>query len=156
MSITVKNITYTTMSFESPKKNTYQLTWPATISVTYTKNKKTYVLNVSLSNGFRTDGASVPPVFNWFLPRWDKKNMTYNAGAIVHDCLYTTKGIDGYFSRSEADDFIRGIWRISGINRFKAGVADMTIGWFAGGDEHWGNDTLNNKDLIKMDVIPMD
>ena len=28
--------------------------------------------------GFKCDGLSVPVVFQWFLPKWDSKNMLYN------------------------------------------------------------------------------
>lgn len=70
--------------------------------------------------------------------------MVYNCGAIVHDCLYTTKGISGLFTREECDDFIRGIWRISGISRFRAGVGDVCLFLFGGGDKHWGIDDLDN------------
>lgn len=157
MAITVKDVIFTPICTEKESKRIWKLTSPATIDVTYIKDNKEYILQVNLITGFRTDGASVPPVFNWFLPRWDNKNMMYNCGSIVHDCLYTMAGLNNYFTRSEADDFLRGIWRCSGISRFKAGIADMCIGWFAGGDEHWGDDDLDNKlhNYIKIDVIPV-
>lgn len=157
MAITVNKVSYTTINVEKENRKLFKLTWPATIDVLYTKNSKQYVLKLNLAKDFRTDGASIPPIFNWFLPRWDNKNMMYNCGSIVHDCLYTYAGIDNYFTRSEADDFIRGIWRCSGISRFKASLADVCLAIFAGGDEHWGDDDLDNKknNLIKFDIIPV-
>ena len=152
MAITVQSVYYSKITV-GKKDGIFTFVNPATIIVTYTKNKKTYKLNVYLEKGFRTDGASIPSAFTWFLPKWDSKNMKYNCGAIVHDCLYTLKGC-GIFSREEADDFIRGIWRCSGISRFKAGVADKCLELFAGGDKHWGSDDLDNakNKLMKLEV----
>ena len=152
MAITVKSINYSKIT-TSKQDGIYTFVNPATIIVTYTKNNKTYKLNLKLEKGFRTDGASIPSAFTWFLPKWDTKNMKYNCGAIVHDCLYTLKGV-GIFSREESDDFIRGIWRCSGISRFKAGMADKCLELFAGGEKHWGSDDLDNnkKKLMKITV----
>lgn len=152
MAITVQSVNYSKITV-GKKDGIYTFVNPATIIVTYTKNKKTYKLNVYLEKGFQTDGASIPSAFTWFLPKWDSKNMKYNCGAIVHDCLYTLKGC-GIFSREEADDFIRGIWRCSGISRFKAGVADKCLELFAGGDKHWGSDDLDNakNKYMKLEV----
>ena len=152
MAITVQSVNYSKITV-GKKDGIFTFVNPATIIVTYTKNKKTYKLNVYLEKGFRTDGASIPSAFTWFLPKWDSKNMKYNCGAIVHDCLYTLKGC-GIFSREEADDFIRGIRRCSGISRFKAGVADKCLELFAGGDKHWGSDDLDNakNKLMKLEV----
>ena len=152
MAITVQSVNYSKITV-SKKDGVFTFVNPATIIVTYTKNKKTYKLNVYLEKGFRTDGASIPSAFTWFLPKWDSKNMKYNCGAIVHDCLYTLKGC-GIFSREEADVFIRGIWRCSGISRFKAGIADKCLELFAGGDKHWGSDDLDNakNKLMKLEV----
>lgn len=118
----------------------------AKIIAKYTKNNIVYKLELDLKKGFRTDGASVPFIFQWFLPGWDKKNPIYNAAAVLHDVLYTAAGIDGYFTREECDDFFRGGVRVAGYGRFKAGVADVAIGLFAGSDEHWGSDDLKNKE----------
>ena len=152
MSVTITDIKYSDLIFIK-KNSKYVLDTPANIEVYYTKNKKEYKLSVKLKTGFRTDGASVPTIFSWFLPKWDNKNMTYNCAAIVHDCLYTLEGACN-FTREESDDFLRGIWRISGISRFKAGVGDLCVGWFAGGESHWGSDDLDNdkNDLIKAYV----
>lgn len=68
---------------------------------------------------------------------------------IIHDALYTRKGFD-IFSREECDSVLRGLMRDSGISRFKAGCADKAVEWFAGGNEHWGNDDFDNYDLISI------
>lgn len=155
MAITVKSITHTPLCFEKIEKHIYQLSCPGRIDIFYTKNKIDYYkLSVHLKENFKCDGASVPPIFNWFLPRWNNKNMLYNCASIIHDCLYTLKGNNEYYSRSEADDFLRGIWRNSGISRFRAGVGDMCVGIFGNCNNHWGDDDLDNvkNNLIKLYV----
>lgn len=107
---------------------------------------------IILDKGYRCDGLSVPKIFRWYLPSWDKDNQLYNLSGSVHDALYTIKGAN-IFSREESDDIFRGLLRDSGISRAKAGLADMAVGLFAGGDRHWGNDTWNNKDKIHVKLM---
>lgn len=102
--------------------------------------------------GFRCDGLSVPKIFRWFLPSWDAKNTLYNVAGALHDWLYTTKGNFGRFTREECDDFFRGLLRCSGISRFKAGCADKAVGLFAGGKDHWNNDSYGVAPLVRMEV----
>ena len=106
---------------------------------------------IVLDKGFRCDGLSVPKIFRWYLPSWDKDNQLYNLAGAIHDALYTFKGAN-IFSRSECDDIFRGLLRDSGISRFKAGLADKAVELFAGGDKHWGNDEWNNKDRISVNL----
>ena len=107
---------------------------------------------IVLDKGFRCDGLSVPKIFRWYLPSWDKDNQLYNLSGSIHDALYTLKGAN-IFTREESDDIFRGLLRDSGISRAKAGLADMAVGIFAGGDRHWGNDTWNNKDRIHVKLM---
>ena len=107
---------------------------------------------IILDKGYRCDGLSVPKVFRWYLPSWDKDNQLYNLSGSVHDALYTVKGAN-IFTREESDDIFRGLLRDSGISRAKAGLADMAVGLFAGGDRHWGNDTWNNKGRIHVKLM---
>lgn len=109
--------------------------------------------------GFKTDGASIPKIFQWFLPSWDESGARdsgvthgdiYNIGSTIHDGLYIHKGF-GLFTREEVDDILRGIWRESGISRFKAGMADKAVEWFAGGSKHWGSDSYGVGDLFTVD-----
>ena len=95
---------------------------------------------------------SVPKIFRWYLPSWDKDNSAYNLAGAIHDALYTVKGAN-LFTREECDDVFRGLLRDSGISRAKAGLADMAVGLFAGGDKHWGNDEWKNKDLIHVNEV---
>ena len=107
---------------------------------------------VLLDKGYRCDGLSVPKVFRWYLPSWDKDNSVYNLAGAIHDALYTVKGAR-LFTREECDDVFRGLLRDAGISRAKAGLADMAVGLFAGGDKHWGNDSWNNKDRIHVRTV---
>ena len=107
---------------------------------------------VLLDKGYRCDGLSVPKFFRWYLPSWDKDNSDYNLAGAIHDALYTVKRAS-LFTREECDDVFRGLLRDSGISRAKAGLADMAVGLFAGGDKHWGNDTWKNKELIHVRTL---
>jgi len=146
MAVTLNKIVGNNINVEyDKKKKVYTLINDASIECYFTKNKKSYKMTLNLKKGFRTDGASVPSAFTWFLPKWDSKHMEYNCGAIVHDVLYTSRGIEGVFTREECDDFFRGAVRAAGYGRFKAGVADKAIEWFASSPKHWGDDDLDNK-----------
>lgn len=104
---------------------------------------------IILDKGYRCDGLSVPKIFRWYLPSWDKDNSLYNLSGAIHDALYTLRGAN-MFSREECDDVFRGLLRDAGISRSKAGLADMSVRLFAGGEKHWGNDTWSNRDKIHV------
>lgn len=89
-----------------------------------------------IEEGFGTDGLSVPLPFRRIVPRWTD-DMSYNIAGIVHDGLYGTKGY-GMFTRSEADDFLRGLMRESGMERLRASTACGCVRAFA--KRHWGLD----------------
>lgn len=145
MAVTLNELAFRNLTFAEEKKKVWTLKDNiGMIHATYTKNNERFMLTLKLKAGFRTDGASVPSLFTWFLPKWDKNNMKYNCAAIIHDCLYSAKGIKGTFTREECDDFFRGGVRVAGYSRFKAGVADKAIEWFASSPKHWGDDDLDN------------
>lgn len=153
MSVTLRKIVFNDI-ITSSKDKIWTFTADSVINAIYKKGDQEYTLTLKLKKGFRTDGASVPAAFTWFLPKWDKKNMTYNCAAIIHDCLYSNRGCYGKFSREECDDFFRGGVREAGYSRFKAGVADKCIEWFASSPEHWGGDDLDNikKNLFTITI----
>lgn len=107
---------------------------------------------ITLRKYYRCDGLSVPCIFQWFLPSWDKKNHLYNIAGAIHDALYTMKGF-GIFARETCDDIFRSILRDSGISRFKAGCADKAVELFASGSEHWGNDDMDNDSFIELSLL---
>lgn len=104
----------------------------------------------TFSPGYRCDGLSVPRLFRWFMKAWDNSNDLYNMAGALHDWLYATKGNTYYFSREECDDIFRGLLRIAGTCRGKAGIADKALEWFAGGSNHWGSDEYKVKNLVVM------
>ena len=117
---------------------------PCTCWVSFVKNDELCTARFKFEDGFKTDGLSVPSVFRRWWPNWDASNPTYNLAGCVHDWLYCSEGAYGTFSRSECDDFLRGIMRESGKKRFIASAADWAVGCFAGGKRHWGSDSLGS------------
>lgn len=107
--------------------------------VDFIHNGTPYRMSAGFYKGFKSDGASSPFPFSLIVPKYREGHDIYNLGHFLHDALYALKG-DGLFSREECDDFLRGIWRESGMGRFVAGVSDKCIEWFAGNKKHWGND----------------
>lgn len=69
---------------------------------------------IILDKGYRCDGLSVPKIFRWYLPSWDKDNSVYNLAGAIHDALYTVKGAH-LFTREECDDVFRGLLRDASI-----------------------------------------
>lgn len=114
-------------------------------------NGELYAYSIRFNPGFKSDGASVPWGFRWFLPKWSEYDRLYNAIAKAHDLLYIDGGeLDSgeKWTREESDDFLRGAWREtvtlknSRFARFRCGTADALIHVFAGGKKHWKNDGL--------------
>jgi hypothetical protein len=162
MSVTVKTA-HTSRPFEwhSDKDGVHALMWSADLSMRIEYNGAVYDCVVRFSGRddllggpcFRCDGLSVPVLFRWFLPSWDKKNELYNIAGAVHDWLYATKGANEFFTREECDDIFRGILREAGVGRFKAGVADVMVGLFAGCGLHWGNDSLGVASSARLEFL---
>src|SRR5688500_15722299 len=61
--------------------------WELLMPLTYQGNRDTFVVPV----GQRTDFASVPRIFVWFLPRYGK----YTKAAILHDYLWRELALQG-------------------------------------------------------------
>lgn len=82
--------------------------------------------------GFTTDFASVP----WGL--WNIEPPLGGAGkaAVIHDYLYATRGLNGRYSRADADSIFRQALAASGVPAWKRGLL-----WAAvrlGGGSGWG------------------
>jgi len=119
----------------------------------YTKTDgktRDFLLTCLFKKGFMSDGASAPTFAQFIVPDIKKGNDVYNSAPFIHDGLYMYKGdINGAdLTREECDDILRGIWRISGMDRVVAGAADLGIKVFAGSSSHWGNDSNNCKHLF--------
>lgn len=143
----VKSEEHTEFDWEVNKNGTeYTLKNNAKISIDLSDNR---IYTFSFQKGFKCDGLSVPKLFRWFLPSWDKKNMLYNLAGVLHDALYANKGFNK-FTRDDSDAIFRGLLRISGCNRGHASTADFMLCWFA--KNHWGTDDKHCKDLVKMTI----
>lgn len=114
-------------------------------SIVLQDNKKN-VFTITIKEGAKCDGLSIPSVFTWFLPKWDKKNELYNIAGIVHDALYASELVH----KDIADDIFRGILRDSGVSRFKASTAEWCVEKFA--KNHYGkkHDKYNMRDYIEL------
>lgn len=140
------------------KDGAYALMWSNRLRLDITRNGKKEHVEFSFKGrdavpgnvGFRCNGLSVPWAFRWFLKSWDNKNQIYNLAGALRDWLYATSGANGVFTRSECDDFFRGLLRESGKSRFKASAADLMVGIFAGNSRHWGNDDYGVSSFVKM------
>lgn len=132
------------------KRDCYLLQIATKVCVSYTQDGKKYKVIFKFKPDYKCDGLSVPKIFQWFLPSWDDNNKIYNWAGIIHDALYGNKGFD-VFTREQCDSIFRGILRISGISRFKAGCADKALEWFA--CLHWGDDNLKCSKLVTMEKV---
>ena len=55
---------------------------------------------IILDKGYRCDGLSVPKVFQWYLPSWDKDNQLYNlARSDTRFFIYTQRSESLYQRR---------------------------------------------------------
>lgn len=87
---------------------------------------------IEVPAGFTTDFASVPQIF------WNFEPPLGDAGkaAVVHDYLYSTRGLGGRLSRAQADGIFREALRTLGVPAWK-----RTLLWAAvrlGGASGWG------------------
>lgn len=72
----------------------YDKFWELTKSIKTTiTDEYNEIFVITLYKGFRTDGLSVPKVFQWFLPQWDNKNPTYNLARNYTRCSLYTKRV---------------------------------------------------------------
>jgi hypothetical protein len=90
------------------------------------------------------------------VPQWVPGDDNYNAAPVAHDVLYMLGGIvDGVhepvkLSREEVDDILRGVWRCWGMSRFVAACADKGVEIFAGGKQHWKNDSYGVRQFVDV------
>lgn len=157
MSVDVKMVKLTNMDkFVKINKRLWRTSDDVKIVIRYIRDNKTQeTLTLDLKKEFETDGASRPDIVACIIDRWRDGNDLYNVGPVVHDALYAVKGKvndNESFTREEVDDFLRCIWRMAGVSRLRAGLADLFIGWFGGGSKHWGNDNLDNAPYISMTI----
>lgn len=134
--VKLKAFTATIAEFEK-KDGLYVVKRPFDVWLSIKLETMQKTFRVKFKAGWKCDGLSVPKLFRWFLPIWDKKNMNYNLAGCVHDALYGNKGFN-VFTREECDDIFRGMLRECGISRIKAGFADKAVELAA--KSHFGTD----------------
>ncbi len=105
---------------------------------------------ITILPGFRTDGGSIPKVFQWFIKGWTE-DYRYNGVFILHDALYCTE----HTTKSIADDMLRSSLRDYGISRFKASTVCWCVNNFA--KYHYGKDRDENDncDFVRFDVASL-
>lgn len=104
-----------------------------------------------LKAGFKWNGASVPKIFRWFLPNWDKKIEGYNVLSALHDASFASCGFYGLFTFDQCNDIYRGGLREIGFGRFKASTACFSINTFA--KNHFGQDEYDIRHLCHCEKI---
>ena len=77
---------------------------------------------IKVPRGFRTDFASVPPVFRMLVPRWGK----YGKAAIVHDYCYWEQ----QYPRERADEIFREAMGVSEVARWRIFVMYWAVRLF--------------------------
>lgn len=122
----------------------------------FTENPKLNI-RVTLRNGFVTDGASTPKLFQCVLNDWygNEKDRV----AISHDCFYAIygRGEGNYkLSREESDEILAdGCEYVLKKNKLQCFAVKQAVRMFAGGDEHWGNQepaNVNEDGSLKFSV----
>lgn len=102
-----------------------------------------------IKEGFLTDGASVPWLFQWIYKSW--YNDDRDVCAIIHDIAYQLKGDLGtiLLSREAADDMLVNLLKLSKAVKqdWKLYKIDKAVQFAAGGPEHWGNKCVGKKDM---------
>ena len=91
--------------------------------------------------GMRTDFASVPRVFVWFLPKYGR----YTKAAILHDYLWRTAVKEGKLRLAEADGIFRRAMSELGVPFLRRWMmwAAVRVGALVkpGGRKHWLRDS---------------
>lgn len=119
-------------------------------------NGKEYDYSFDVIPGYIGNFASSPDIWlvQKIVPSYVKGDNVYNSGFDAHDWLYSREGVCNsgeVLTRSEVDDFARGVMRESATikrgwgARIRCSIMDVSVGLFAGNKRHWGNDTFKSK-----------
>lgn len=96
--------------------------WEVTQAVTYRARTQDFTLKLPM----RTDFASVPRAFVWFLPRYGR----YTKAAILHDHLWGRE-VPHTISRVEADGIFRQAMRQLGVPFLRRWIMWAAVRWGA-------------------------
>ena len=151
MALSVKTITSDAQCVSEDERGVMTLANKVEIRASIEKDGRMLSAVFTFFPGYKWDGLSVPKIFQWFIPSWDKSNPKFNAAGMLHDAAYATGGFYGWLTREECDDLLRSTLREAGYGRFKAGVADLCVGWFAGGKKHWKADKYDSARFVTLE-----
>jgi hypothetical protein len=96
--------------------------WEVTKAITYQARTRDF----TVEQGMRTDFASVPRAFVWFLPRYGR----YTKAAILHDHLWGDE-VPGTISRLEADGILRQAMRQLEVPFLRRWIIWAAVRWGA-------------------------
>jgi len=107
--------------------------WELVHPLIYEGNKETFVVPA----GTRTDFASVPRVFVWFLPKYGP----YTKAAILHDHLWSERAAKGTLSWADANGIFRRAMCEIGVAFLRRWIMWAAVRWAAlrrpGGRKGW-------------------
>lgn len=121
----------------------YQCRERASVTV---RDDKGMELTYTFLPGFRTDGGSVPNVFEWVIKGWYDDRPLTNLAFCVHDANYGMK----YMSKELSDDLLRGMLRDDGHSRLVASTVCWCVKKFA--KSHYGVDDLGNECFVQFGI----
>jgi hypothetical protein len=85
-------------------------------------------LRIVVPRWFITDWASVPRIFSWLIPK-DRARRP----AVIHDWLYSTRGMQGALTRRACDNIFLAAMRDSGVPWVTRGLIWLAVrvgGWY--------------------------
>lgn len=125
-----KLVKHTELKYEQDEETgLLRLTKGLTVTV---REEKGAILKFVFKKGLVWDGLSIPKAFRWFLPNTSASCPIYDIAGLVHDFCYGS----GCVSKEKADDIFRSLLRDSGVSRWKAGLSEKCVNWFA--KRHYG------------------
>jgi len=127
MSGVVDETTQATLGFEMDStvdvREVDETTWAILRELCYQGKKDRFTVPVEQ----KTDFASVPRVFVWFLPRYGR----YTKAAILHDYLWSVEVPAGRISRVDADGLFRQAMRELGVPFLRRWIMWAAVRWGA-------------------------
>ena len=120
-------------------------TWAIWKEFTYHVGQLNSGETITVPLGFRTDFASVPPIFRFLVPRWGK----YGKAAIVHDFCYWKQ----QYPRERADEIFREAMGVSEVARWRIFVMYRAVRLF-GGRSWRGNQKLQEQGYNRVLPLP--
>lgn len=88
-------------------------------------------LTITVPAGYKTDGASIPYLFQWLLPRWD----TYRRAVVLHDFLYDNH-VSLNLTRAQCDLILKQAMTDDNVSAWKQKL--ICMGVRIGGGSHFG------------------